>query len=404
MNIVLRVTPLWESLGLALCLALLCAAPSLAGPREQAKRLHDRLVGTPPSPEMLAEMELLVASDAPTDPVKPGAIAASYLAMDSPDFYSSALKNFVTPWTNEEQSVFADLNDYSATVIGMIRDEKPFDEVLSADLVYVGADGVVASTYSHTDNEHYRELEAQGVDLSDPTLLVERTQSGLPGSQLLESETAGVITTRAAGAAFFSGGTNRRMWRYTAINYLCRDMEALNDTSRSTDRIRQDISRSPGGDSTIFNNSCSGCHTGMDPLAGAYAYFDWDEEQERVVHSRGQVQPKYLLNDATFPYGYITTDNSWGNYWRAGANAALGWRGTESSGFGAKGMGREIAGSRAFSQCQVEKVFRHVCFRDARSEEDALAIERIMESFENDTPLYSMKRVFAQVAVHCMGE
>jgi len=398
------VISLWEGVGLAALLALSIAAPSLAGPREQAKRLHDRLVGTPPSPQVLNDMEMLIASDAPGDPTKPGAVAAAHLAMEDPDFYSSALKNFVTPWTNEEQSVFADLNDYSATVIGVVRDDKPFTDVLSADLVYLGADGVVASAYSHTDNEHYRELEAARVDLSDPTLLVERTQSGLPGAQLMESETAGVLTTRAAGEAFFSAGTNRRMWRYTAMNYLCRDMEALNDTSRPADRIRQDISRSPGGDSSIFNNSCSGCHSGMDALSGAFAFFEWDAEQERVVHSRGQVQDKYLINDATFPYGYITTDNSWVNYWRSGANGALGWRGSESSGFGAKSLGREVANSRAFSRCQVEKVFRQVCFRSASSPEDALAIERITQSFEDDTPAYSLKRVFAQVGAHCMGE
>ena len=90
----------------------------------------------------------------------------------------------------------------------------------------------------------------------------------LPGSQISAADAAGVVTTRAAAEAFFSAGTNRRMWRYTAKNYLCRDMEALKDTSRPTDRIRQDVNRSPGGDSEIFHTQCAGCHSGMDARRG----------------------------------------------------------------------------------------------------------------------------------------
>ncbi|HEX7719059.1 MAG TPA: hypothetical protein VF389_04580, partial [Woeseiaceae bacterium] len=33
------------------------ALPAAAGPREQAKRIHDRLAGVPPSASVLAEME-----------------------------------------------------------------------------------------------------------------------------------------------------------------------------------------------------------------------------------------------------------------------------------------------------------------------------------------------------------
>ena len=58
---------------------------------------------------------------------------AARIAMQSPSFYRVVLKNFATPWTNRDQTVFAPLNDYTATVIGMIRDDKPFNTVLSAD-------------------------------------------------------------------------------------------------------------------------------------------------------------------------------------------------------------------------------------------------------------------------------
>jgi len=374
-------------------LVLACAAPAAAGPREQAKRIHDRLVGVPPTEAVVTSMAAKIAAN--------DAIGAAYEAMQNRYFYSSALKNFVTPWTNVDRTVFADLNDYTASVIGMIRDDVPFNTVLSADLVYVGAPGVVATAYSHTNNDHYRQLEAARVNLGDPTRLVPVLQSSLPGAVLAAGETAGVATTRAAGEAFFSAGTNRRMWRFTTMNFLCRDMEQLKDVSRPTDRVRQDVSRSPGGDSSVFHNHCTGCHSGMDPMAGAYAYYEWDATSERVVFSRGQVQPKNLINANTFPFGYITTDDRWDNYWRSGPISVLGWRGTEPGGFGAKSLGREVTASRAFSVCQVEKAFAYTCFRPVGSPEDRAAVERIADVFEAGG--YSMKRVLAETAAYCMG-
>ncbi len=372
-------------------IALLVAAPAEAGPREQARRLHDRLAGVPPSAAVLDQMAAMVGSG--------DALGAANLAMQNPQFLMTSLRNFVTPWTNVERTVHADLNDYSATVIGMIRDDVPFTQVLTADLVYVGAN--VQPSYSQTDNEHYRALESQRVDLSNPTLFVPLPQSALPGSQLLASDAAGVLTTRAAGEAFFSAGTNRRMWRFTTLNYLCRDMELLHDIARPVDRIRQDVSRSPGGDSRLFHNACSGCHSGMDAVAGAFAYFEWDATQMRVMHTPGSVQPKYGINASNFPYGFVTVDNRWDNYWRQGSHANLDWRGPNAGGYGPKTLGEEVGASRAFSVCQVEKVFEHVCFRPPNSDADSARVDEIATTFEGNA--YSMKRVFAEVGAYCMG-
>lgn len=362
---------------------------------DRARRMHDRLAGVPPDDPTLAAMATQIGNGR--------ADLAADLAMDNPNFYNVVLKNWVTPWTNEEMTVFAPLNDYTATVIGMIRDDVPFNLVLSEDIIYTGANGLVNPNYQQTSNDHYIALEEQAIDLSDDTLLVRRTQSGLPGSQVSSNEAAGVVTTRAAAESFFPAGTNRAMWRYTTINYLCRDMEQLNDITRPGDRIRQDVTRSPGGDSEIFLNTCFGCHSGMDGLTGAYAYFDWDENNERMVHTPGVVQEKYGINANTFPFGYVTTDNSWINYWREGQNSLLDWRGASDRGFGAKSLGAEVAASRAFSVCQVEKVFEQVCFHGPKDQDDRDAIESIADDFELNG-IYRMKGVFASVAEHCMDE
>ena len=62
------------------------------------------------------------------------AAAAADLAMQNPAFYNVTLKQFITPWTNEEFNVFAPLNDSTATVIGMVRDDVDFRLVLSGDV------------------------------------------------------------------------------------------------------------------------------------------------------------------------------------------------------------------------------------------------------------------------------
>ena len=64
-------------------------------------------------------------------------------------------------------------------------------------------------------------------------------------------------------------------------------------------------------------------------------------------------------------------------------------------------MGTEVANSRAFSQCQVKKVFKSICFRSPLSVQDQTQVEKIADTFESDN--YNMKRVFADVAVYCMG-
>ncbi|NNJ93713.1 MAG: hypothetical protein HKP57_03105, partial [Halobacteria archaeon] len=319
-------------------------------------------------------------------------------------FYNVTLKNFATPWTNRDQTVFAPLNDYSATVIGMVRDDVPFNQLLSADIIYVGDSSLPIAAYSNSNNAHYQDLEDDGHDLM--TALVQRPQSQmnpiLVDPATGDIATAGVMTTRAAAEAFFVAGTNRAMFRFTLLNHLCNDLEQVKDTSRPADRIRQDISRSPGGDSRLYLNSCVGCHSGMDPLAQAFAYYNFDENSGSIVYTSGQVQPKYFINADTFKYGFVTPDDSWDNYWRSGQNSLLGWdTGLTGSGNGAKTLGEELANSRAFASCQVKKVFKNVCLREPGDTADRNMVETITDNFIANN--YSMKSVFAETAVYCMG-
>ncbi len=362
-----------------------------AGPREQARRIHDRLAGVPPTEATLQSMEADVGSGA--------ALTAAFTAMDNANFYNVTLKNFAMPWTNRDQNVFAPLNDYVATVIGMIRDDVPFNTLLSADILYVGTDGRLGG-YTYANNDHYALMEQLNINMGDQGQLVRTTQSsvnGLPGGAA-----SGIWTTRAAAEAFFIAGTNRAQFRFTMLNHLCNDMEQVHDVKRIPDRIRQDVSRSPGGDSRLFLNNCIGCHSGMDPLAGAFAYYNFDENTGRLQYTPNVVQPKYFNNDTNFEYGYRTTDDSWMNYWREGQNQFLGWSAiTASSGSGAQSMGDELANSDAFASCQVKKVFKAVCLREPENAPDRFQVSQMVTSLKAG---YRMKQTFAEAAVYCMDQ
>ncbi|HUL47369.1 MAG TPA: hypothetical protein VLV25_09765 [Steroidobacteraceae bacterium] len=392
---------------LTACALLLLAqpfTPAFAGPNEQAKRIYERIAGVPPSAAELTQMTNAIcggacaAGAAGAAPGSASLVQAAAVATSAPTFYNVTLKNFAMPWTNRAATVFSPLNDSVATVIGMVRDNVGFNSLLDADILYTSnASGLPAP--SAANNNHYATAEQNGVDLM--ATLVKGTQSGTYGTPT--AATAGLITTRGLASAFFINGTNRAMFRFTMINQFCSDMPALADTTRPTDHVRQDVARSPGGDSQIYMNTCVGCHSGMDAMAQAFAYYNFDAvNTNSMVYTPGQVQPKYLINAANFPFGYVTPDDSWVNHWRQGPNTVLGWAAAlPGSGNGAKSLGQELESSSTFAQCQVTKVFQAVCFRAPVSSTDLATVSSITSSFTSGG--YNLKQVFQQAAAACPG-
>jgi hypothetical protein len=375
-------------------LALLGTNALAANPNaDQATRIYNRIAGIPPTAAQLTQM---MATDA---------VSAALIATNDPAFYNNTIRNLAAPWTNRDQSVFVPLNDYTATVIGMVKDNVPFNTLLSADLVYIADSGSGVPAYSAGNNAMYDALDANNVDLS--VHLVSSTQSALSG--IPAAATAGVMTTRGAASAFFINGTNRAMFRFTVMNHLCNDLQLVMDITRPPDRIRQDVTRSPGGVSTLFLNNCIGCHSGMDPMAQAFAYYNFTatdpattDTTGTIVYTAGQVQPKYHINNTNFPQGFNTMDDAWQNRWRAGPNYILGWSASlPGSGNGAKSLGTELESSAAFASCQVNRVFKDVCLRAPNSSADFTQVNSMISSFQSNG--YKLRQVFAEGAAYCMG-
>jgi hypothetical protein len=394
-----RITSGVRAGALAAALALVGTAAFAANPNaNQAARIYNRIAGVPPSAATLASM---MATDA---------VSAALMATNDPAFYNYTIRNLAAPWTNRDQSVFVPLNDYTATVVGMVRDNVPFNQLLSADMIYI-ANASATSTYSlpaysPANNNLYQAMDDANVDLS--TALTQTTQSSITG--IPTAATAGVMTTRGAAMAFFVNGTNRAMFRFTMMNHLCNDLPLVMDTTRPPDRIRQDVTRSPGGVSTLFLTNCVGCHSGMDPMAQAFAYYNFTYPASeigatawpvgQIVYTAGQVQPKYSINNTNFPQGFVTPDDSWQNRWRTGPNQILGWSAGGGSGNGAKSLGVELESSQAFASCQVTRVFKDVCLRAPSSAADVSAVNGMITSFQG---AYNLRQVFAQSAAYCMG-
>ncbi len=369
----------------ALCLTTLVATAALGAPRDQAYRMHSRLTGIPPAPAVLDQMEALIKDGKPEDAAK--------IAIQNPSFYNLTLKNWVAPWTNKDQSVRAALNDYSATIIGMVRDDLPFTDALSGDFIYVGKAGITGvPVYSTANNDHYVALETQAVDLM--ANLEKQTQSTLTTL----GETAGVMTTRGFGSTYFFDGTNRAAVRFTLLTYLCNDLEQLADTTIPDFRVRRDVDREPGGDSNVFRNKCAGCHAGQDGFGGAFAHFDF--VNNAVVYDKTKVADKMNKNATTFADGYVVTDDSWVNMWTAGQNARIGWNGAQT-GTGATSYGKMLTATDEFPVCMAKRVKNAVCLnpvKEIRNED----VQDLAMQFKSDN--YNMKNLFARTAAECMGD
>jgi hypothetical protein len=158
----------------------------------------------------------------------------------------------------------------------------------------------------------------------------------------------------------------------------------------------------------------------MDPLAQSFAYYEYQynvdtdpdgENGNLQYNATGQidadtgsrVQRKYHINSNNFPFGYITPDDKWDNYWREGINQFLGWDDSlPGTGNGAKSMGQELAHSQKFAQCQVKKVFENVCLREPQDTDDRGQIETMLNNFQANG--FKIKSVFADAANYCKGD
>ena len=377
---------------LATCLLVLPAAQGLANSnvapehRDMALLLHNRIAGVPPDQATLAEMIELLEQAKKKE--------AAALATESSAFYNLKLRNMFSAWSNTAGYIDVDLNDMVATMIGLVRDDIPFNEVLSGDYLYTGDDSL--GNYHAANNDLYTKLQKKDLQQT----LVKRKQSevfaGIKG-HLPPNAQAGVLSLRAFGNAYYSAGTNRRATAFTLKYFLCHEMEALHDPTISDEKVRPDVSRAPGGDANLFNNRCKGCHSGMDALSGWNVYYDF--QQNKIVYHQQHVQTKVSRNFYVYPQGHQPVDDSFVNLWTTGQNTTLGW-GASTRGRGAQDYGRMLTDSEAFSACMATHAYEQVCLLAPETKAEKALRDQLAGEFKSNN--YSMKKLFAATAVACL--
>jgi hypothetical protein len=369
---------------------------AVAGPREQAVVLHKRLTGVMPSPTTLDQMAALIQAGQAKD--------AARIATQSRYFYELTVKQWALPLSNVDQTAVVPLNDTASTIIGIVKDNIAFTNVLTGDILYTadGATGVrVYGPQGGAARNHFQDIEnilqaQQDLPLRD--VLMQKTQSSTNGF----ADPAGIITSQSYGEAWFQAGTNRRVFQSLVRNFWCQEMEQIHDTSIPGIRIRQDVTRVPGGSTALFQNKCAGCHGTMDAAIGGTAYMDYSDNNGLTLGTT--VVGKMTRNSNEYVDGFRTTDDSWlwlGDYSSTGSFNKFGWRGAKA-GNGISSLADAWSVSRGFSECMSKRVFKKVCVRDATSLDEP-TVQMLADSFEAKGR-YNMRELFEDTAVLCMGE
>ncbi len=395
-----------NSITLAMSLVALAATTADAAQthRQRAVRIWDRVAGIPilNNDPRLAQMEALVAQGRDAE--------AAAIASSDDSFYNITLRRFFAVLSNRPEDPTEELNDFVATGIGIVRDDHDAREFLTGNKIYKAATTVVDPAADiHSDaavygsNSHYQYLDRMMINLRQNLVQADQkafTAADGTGGTIVLTDTAGLITTRQWGAAHLTAGTNRRGIEFAFREFLCTPIPEWADATIADDRVRQDVDRAPGGDVRTFTTNCRGCHAVMDPLAGAYAFFDWSDSG-RLLYRAGVVAGKNRINSGMFPAGYNTVDDSWQNRAKSNHNVAFGWSGA-MDGNGIRGVGAMLANSKKFGACMAKRVFQEMCRRPPADAESKF-LESLTSEFESNGR--KLRPLFEKAAVYpnCLG-
>lgn len=255
----------------------------------KAKRLYERMTGVKVSstkPELKKVAEFISQNN--------DRGAANYITT-TPDFLNVQVKNLSLRLSNKDESVKVPFNDFSALIVGVVRDNADFRDILTADYSYE-VRGVANDTDERTryiNQNNYTPIETTYLDMTNKGILVKNnnqklvrnfwdtadTQANYKGGQVVtlggHPEPAGVFTTRTFAERNLSGGTNRRAVEFSLKQFLCVSMAEAADSSASDQYVGRDVERFPAGDHNKYLTSCKSCHSVMDGMRGAFAKMEY---------------------------------------------------------------------------------------------------------------------------------
>lgn len=267
------------------CTAMFANAASETEMRK-AKKLYERLSGVKVSS---SKPELKVAASYLADGKKMEAVR--YIT-SSPDFLNVQIRNLSLRLSNKDESVKVPFNDFSALIVGIVRDNKDFREVLTADYYYdvTGSPNEDDQRTRFFYQTNFTPVETNYMDLTKALVFRPRQQMVTMAydtsynqsdksfsliSTADNPDSAGVLTTRIFAERNLSGGSNRRAVEFTLKQFLCVSMAEAADSNASDQYVGRDVERFPAGDHNKYLTSCKSCHAVMDGMRGAFAKMDY---------------------------------------------------------------------------------------------------------------------------------
>lgn len=415
-------------INLTTLLILAFTQPALAQSNDiyaiEAKKIVERLSGT----KVPADHPLLIEA---TAALRAGnRLGAAQAGTKHPGFLNTTVKLMALKMSTREETIRLLLNDFAASFIGTVRDNRDARELLTGNFYYAGNPAtymtlVGSANIAENDidfirnNKHYENLENSKIDIAsilvrrNGQLVAGRTQVNGENTDIVQANTdpAGVLTSTTFVRAHADAGTNRRLVEYAFREFMCVPLEEWADASASDAWIGRDIDRFPGGDHQKFQTSCKSCHTVMDGFRGAFSKWSFEgglpinatSRPDRFDATTG-VSSKLNKNGSVFPGGYVTRSEAFVNNARGPANEALfGWREFATGGAGVKGFGQAIAHSRRFSQCMVKRVYDSVCRADLNLKTEIGFVQPFATRFEERK--YNLRELYEQIAIlpSCLG-
>ena len=357
--------------------------------KTQAHKMFARVSGgVAPSAAQLTQMENFIKSG--------DYFSAAGVVVDADPTANITFKEFAKQFFDLDngKNLRNDLNDGSATIVGMIVNDDPFNELLSHNYFYSfeGVGGGGANSVSIQDNNHYQAAESSNLNLAQ-NLKKEVTSDF--NNNMTPNSAAGIWTTRGFASVFIEAGTNRAPIKWINEHIFGREMLETMDNTVPGKYVGRDVFALPTGGVKLRQSYCIACHNQMDGMRGAFAELDFERELE---FTPGDVADKYNINIENNPTGYETVDSQWVNYYATGVNKKFGFYG-QLSGYGAKSLGASLTKSRVFAETMANKVFEKICYRKATSTVEKTLIQTAASSFET-TYGYKMKELFKDITAN----
>lgn len=361
-----------------------------ATPRQLAVKLHNLLAGTNPSTANLAEMErLLMANDK---------MAAAAIATNQDNFINVTVRSYFAPMSNAVFNPVTRLNAFIATGMGFVRDNRPYTEIVTANVTYrVGA---TPADYNAANDTHYLNAENRNANLARELVAFPNQGRGTG-----YTDGAGLLTVDSEfrGNRSFDGGTNRRAYERAVYNFLGKPLDEFRISGLQTDRIRRDVSRDNAGNVNLFPKECSTCHTHMDPADSAFNCYDANANGSPIFPTGACTTNRFKATVNQTPPGFYESGYVEGSLGRTDdfelRNPLMGWK--RAGGKGAREFGQAIAETDLFSENAVIRVWSIVCVNQELTDAEKVTMGKYFRG-----PLgYNLRSLFQYIATlpKCLG-